>query len=465
MKSNPLFIPIVVIMAIASCTKQNYTTSKDAAISFSENSIHFDTVFTSTGSTTRFFKVFNENDSKLLLDEIRLVGGSSSPFKININGLASAASTNITLDANDSLYVFVTVNIDPTNNTSPFILQDSIRVTYNGNVRWVKLEAWGQDAIFLRSTFIDSDITWTNEQPYVIVGGLTIKEGSTLRIQKGTKIYCNARAPIIVEGTMIAEGEQYDSTKITFQSDRLDEPYRNFPGSWPGIIFRPTSMGNRIQFAEIRNATYGITMEGPSPGGLKKLLITQTVIDNCMEAGIYAIGSSIEASNLLISNCGKGMVLAYGGDHHFNHCTIAGVSNKYVIHKEPGVFITDFASDGNNILTNKTIATFENCIIWGSEGITGNEVLINRMGTDIFDVTFDHCLINRLQELNGVNNSNNIYNEDPAFIDTDGENRIYNFHLGEFSAAIDRGKRTLTNRDLDNEPRDSSPDIGCFEKK
>lgn len=465
MKLKQLLIFVILGLAMISCKKENYIRSTDARISFSENEIHFDTVFTSTGSTTRYFKVFNDNDAKLLVDEIRLAGGSSSPFKININGIAASSSSNITLEANDSLYVFVTVHINPTNNDHPFVIEDSISIAYNGNERWIKLEAWGQDANFIRSAIIEEDITWKNTKPYVILGGLTIKEGSTLKIQEGTRIYCNAKAPIIVEGTLLAEGDHYDSTKVIFQSDRLDEPYRSFPGSWPGIIFRPTSMNNRIQFAEIRNAYNGIAVEGPSSNGLTKLLISETIIDNCMKDGIIAIGSSISASNLLISNCGKGIEIIFGGNHYFNHCTVAAVSNNYVVHKEPGVVITDFASDGNNIITNKTIARFENCIIWGSNGIIENEVVINRMGADIFDVGFEHCLINMKQELNGALTSNNIYNEDPAFLETDAAKKIYDFHLSEYSAAIDKGKTTMNNRDLDYEIRDLLPDIGCFEKK
>ena len=39
------------------------------------------------------------------------MGGAASAFKININGVAASEVTNIELAANDSMYVFVSVNI------------------------------------------------------------------------------------------------------------------------------------------------------------------------------------------------------------------------------------------------------------------------------------------------------------------------------------------------------------------
>jgi hypothetical protein len=68
-----------------SCKKDSFITSENASISFSANSLHFDTVFTSVGSVTQSLKVFNLNDQKLRLSKIELAGGVSSAFKINVN--------------------------------------------------------------------------------------------------------------------------------------------------------------------------------------------------------------------------------------------------------------------------------------------------------------------------------------------------------------------------------------------
>ncbi|MCP2936719.1 hypothetical protein NK983_28940, partial [Salmonella enterica subsp. enterica serovar Typhimurium] len=90
-------------------------------------------------------------------------------------------------------------------------------------------------------------------------------------IEKGTKIYLHADAPFIVDGTLKINGEKFDSTRVVFQGDRLDEPYRNFPGAWPGIYFRGESKDNELNYAIIKNAYRGLVSEKPSINSNPKL--------------------------------------------------------------------------------------------------------------------------------------------------------------------------------------------------
>ena len=103
------------------------------------------------------------------------MGGASSSFSINVDGIPGPQVNDLDIDANDSIYVFVQVNVDPTSANLPFIIRDSIEVSYNGNPRKVQLEAWGKNAHFLRNKIIISaNETWTNDLPYVILGSLTV---------------------------------------------------------------------------------------------------------------------------------------------------------------------------------------------------------------------------------------------------------------------------------------------------
>ena len=88
---------------------------------------------------------------------------------------ATSEATNIEIEANDSVYVFVQVNVDPNAANLPFIIRDSIQVSYNGNNRLVQLEAWGQNAHFFRNKEITANETWNNDLPYVILGLSTCK--------------------------------------------------------------------------------------------------------------------------------------------------------------------------------------------------------------------------------------------------------------------------------------------------
>src|SRR4030095_8154423 len=106
------------------------------------------------------FKIINENDQKLRLSSIRLMGGTSSLFKINADGFTGPDVSNVEIEANDSVYVFVSVSINQSTANIPFIIQDSIQVNYNGTSRQVNLEAWGQNAHFYRDKKIVADEIW-----------------------------------------------------------------------------------------------------------------------------------------------------------------------------------------------------------------------------------------------------------------------------------------------------------------
>src|SRR5579862_1926756 len=130
MKKTLLLISSIIVIFI-SCKKNSFITSPDAAINFSMDTLSFDTVFTSTGSVTQSVKIINANNQKINLSEVKLMGGSNSPFKININGASVSDASNIEIDADDSIYVFVSVYVNPTSANLAFILQDSIMVAYN----------------------------------------------------------------------------------------------------------------------------------------------------------------------------------------------------------------------------------------------------------------------------------------------------------------------------------------------
>lgn len=453
----------ILIGSIISCRKDSTITSRDASISVSADTIHFDTLFTSTGSVTHFFKIFNDNDRKLRISDITLSGGNASYFSINADGSQGPRVEGLELDANDSLYVFVTVSIDPSNANLPFVVQDSIGITCNGNQKWVQLQAWGQNATFINAQAIVTDTTWTNKKPFVILGGLLVAEGVTLTIEEGTKIYLHADAPFVVDGTLMATGDKYDSTKIVFQGDRLDEFYRDVPAAWPGIYFRETSSSNLLKYVIIKNAYQGVISEKPSGSIAPKLKMEECIIDNCYDAGILGVNSSIVAENCLISNCGKNVLLVQGGDYAFVHCTDVAITNNYISHRQPVLLITDFIKTGDVISTADVKASFTNCIFWGANGTVDNEVGTLREGQGVFDVSFKNCLWKVQDQPGSVSTADMKENEDPMFENIDTRANKYNFRLKEGSPAINSGISTAVSTDLDGKNRVNIPDIGAYE--
>ena len=309
-----ILVAILLALITASACKKNTFITGNANVTTSTDSLHFDTLFTSTGSVTQFFRIYNQNDQKLRISEVSLGGGAASFYRINVDGYPGPIVRDLEVEANDSLYVFVTIQIDPSAANLPFIVQDSVHIKYNDQEQWVQLDAWGQNAHFFRNRLIDANETWTNDRPYVILGGLLVDENVTLTIEKGTRIYLHADAPFFVDGTIKANGGAGESERIIFRGDRLDAPYKEYPAAWPGIYFREPSRNNEFQYTEIRNAYQGLVLNNPSGNAQPKLTFKESIIDNCFDAGILSVASSIDAENCLITNCGKNIMLVKGGD-------------------------------------------------------------------------------------------------------------------------------------------------------
>ena len=452
---------LILFFAIVACRKNNFITNTDAVIHFSSDTLLFDTVFTATGSVTQSVKIINGNHAKLKLSDIRLAGGNSSSFKINIDGAATNDAQNVSLDADDSLYVFVSVLINPSNANLPFIISDSIEVTFNGNTRYIQLQAFGQNAHFLRNFEIASDQVWTNDLPYVILGGLQVNSNASLTIQKGCRIYSHADAPFVVDGTLITSGDSLG--RVYFASDRMDLPYKNFPGSWPGIVFRQSSKGNQLLFTVIENAYQGVVLVGESGDANPKLTLDNCIIDNIYDAGILSTQSSFVARNCLISNSGKNVVINYGGNYSLSYCTVASYGNDYISHINPVLTITDYFP-GNTASTASLSAVFTNCIFWGSVGTVTDEVQTDLHG-GASTIQVNHGLWREPDNPSGVM-AVNMLNNDPMFDSINNQNRIYDFHLKPQSPGIGLGiVLPGIPFDLDGKPRivAGKTDVGCYQ--
>jgi len=444
-----------------SCKKDAFTSNPNALLTTTTDTLHFDTVFTSTGSVTQSIKLFNLNGEGIVISSVKLGGGASSPFKINVAGTPGPVATNISIKGGDSTYIFATVSINPSNQNLPFIVRDSIEITYNGNTKWVQLQAFGQNAHFIKNATIRGTTTWNNDLPYVITGGLTVDTNAVLIINKGCAIFVNAAAPIIINGTLQVRGEKEDSNQVVFTSDRLDEPYRDYPASFPGLTFAASSKNNSLTYATIKNAVRGIVVLGPSVNANPKLSLAQTIITNAYDVGLMGINTSISAQNTLVTNSGKNLVLN-GGQYQFIHCTVASQASEFIPHTNPLLAVSNEV-DGVPVALS---AVFQNCIFWAEgNGQVPDEVVILKKGSTPFLASFENLLW-RVQTTpaNATTNGSIINQQSPLF---DGPSeKEPTFRLKEDSPAIGKGSASGVVVDLDGAPRPVGlPDLGAFERQ
>ena len=468
------------IIFLFSC-KKDFINNNDVTLAFSTDSILFDTLFTTIGSSTHKFKIYNNNNGNINISEIFLAGGNNSNFRINIDGISSANVSNIELLNNDSLYIFVEVTIDPNNTNNPLVIVDSIMFLTNNNYQAVHLAAWGQDAYFYtpndsllvseNSYFyyhnISSNTTLSSDKPHVIYGYMGVTPNNTLTIAPGSNIHFHANSGLIIfnDATLKCLGDFGNS--ITIEGDRLEPYYENIPGQWDRIWLAPGSINNEIRHTTIKNGTIGLHADTIGNSLNPTLSIYNSIIKNMSSIGIFGQGTNIYGENVVVGNCGQyGVVCNIGGNYNFKHCTFSNYWN-YGGRNTPNLLLNNWYEDinGNIIVRNLESANFYNCIVYGN---INEEVVLDKEESGIFNYYFDNCLLklsNNIDISNSTHFNNVLTNQDPNFKDIDDQN----FQLDTLSPAIDIAGIPAANDvpyDLLNIYRflDNNPDIGAYER-
>ncbi|MGM0498238.1 MAG: right-handed parallel beta-helix repeat-containing protein, partial [Bacteroidota bacterium] len=415
------------------------------------------------GSVTKQFTVKNPHDKKIEISDVRLAGDKSSNYRLNINGVQSHKMTDVELAGNDSMYIFVEVTVDPTNQNNPMVIKDSIVFETNSNTQDVKLVSWGQDVHKINGEVIGTD-TWEADKPYLIYNSALIDSGATLTIEPGANIHFHRNSRFYVAGTVHADGTEEDP--IVFQGDRLGSDYEDVPGQWDGIWLMQGSKNNVMDYVEIKNAIIGLQVDTLGNTTAPTLAISNSKIKHMSYAGIYAQGTNIEAYNCVIGDCGSyALALTLGGNYEFYHSTIGNYWHGST-RSTPSVVLNNYYTDtlGNIITRGLEKAVFGNCIIYGNKG---SEILLDKKKEAAFNVTFDHSLL-KLDPETDTNNSyynNIILNKDPRFVSTNEHDLL----LDTLSPAIDKGSDIFGQDypfDIEGNSRisDEGPDIGAYER-
>lgn len=453
-----LFLFIALTLSFAACNKdEDITFDPYAKLNFSTDSVLFDTVFTSIGSTVRRFKVFNYNKKAINLDEIKIGGGAGSPFVMNVNGKQMVEGKNIKINGGDSINVLVRVNINPTLQNQPFIVEDSILMFFNNKKEKIPLVAYGQNAIFINNAAIGTNTTWDSKLPYIIYNAVTVEENTTLNIAAGTRILFHTGATMHVKGTLNASGNRQDT--ILFASDRTERIYEEEPGQWNGIHLYGSSKNSIINFATIKNGIAGITADSLSPNSNPKLILANTVVKNMQVVGFLGYHTSLAAFNNLFYNCGQYLVYGIGGGNYQLVQNTFAAYNFNFARRTPAIFLSDYI---NSSQFSSLQATLTNNIIWGS---LEDELTIEKKSNLTSNIEVNNNLIKAKQVISGNNNS---FNADPLFINP----RLGNYQLGENSPASNKGLNLTSNpfynsylnKDLLAKERLFPSELGCYEK-
>lgn len=427
-------------------------TDPQARLRFSADTVFFDTVFTSIKTITRRVRVYNDHSGLLSISKIELAK-PNTPFILTVNGLPGTSFADTRLLGGDSLLLLIEANIDPQDQSLPYIVEDKILFSTNGNNQALPVIAWGQDAHFLKDSILVCNTTWTAGKPYVIYDNILVDSLCTLTIEAGTRVFSHFNSGIFVKGQLFVNGNA--SEQVVFSNDRFDVPYKTTAGQWNGITFLQGSEGNEISFARINNAVNGIWLGTPDDNTIADLTLRNTIIENMSQTGLIAFTADLTMQNCLINNCGQFVFAGLaGGNYIFEHNTLANYG--YGFFKQQPVFvITDnlLLADGSEISGNLYLELSNN-IVWG---VDDDELqLFNEAGLT-FEVFMQHSILKSGNPEFDINN--NQLNVDPLFIDSPASN----YQLDSLSPALDAGIDIGIMNDLNDSTRSNPPDIGAYE--
>jgi hypothetical protein len=496
----------------SSCRQDFDFAPSTGSLEFSKDTVYLDTVFTNIGSSTYNLKVYNRSNNDISIPSINLQRGQASNYRLNVDGNAGKAFNNVEIQAKDSLFIFVETTIDIQDQTlldTEFLYTDKINFDAGSNLQTVELVTLVKDAEFIYPDrdnttgiietltltidgeaveteiqgreLLPSELTFTNQRPYVIYGYAAVPNGETLTVDAGARIHFHANSGILVSenaslqvnGSLSTDQELMEN-EVVFESDRLEPAFADVPGQWGTIWLFENSVNNVINHATIKNGTVGILSDGNANAAQDKLTITNSQLYNFGNYGILARNSSIKAENLVVNNAGQSSVaLTLGGKYNFTHSTIVNYWNTS-FRQLPALLINNFVqdADGTTFIADLTECNFNNSIVYGNDN---PEFLIDEVRDPgvVFNFKFTNCLLQFADSSSSPSGANYDFN-DTTLYDNIIRNREPDFRapfendllIGDDSNANALGNTnfaTQVPQDILGVSRTASPDLGAYQ--
>lgn len=461
-----LLVPLMIgALSFSGCHHGEY--DETVKLQFSTDTLMFDTVFTTVSSITRSFTVTNPSADPVKVD-IYLAGGTQSYYSINVDGVAGVEFHDVEIPAHDSIFVFVKVIINPTDQNTPYLVTDSVLFYNTQRKQAVQLVAFGQDAHFIIPDHINPSmpyrivahehehVHWTNDKPWVIYGWAVVDSLGKLTVDPGTRVYVHNGGGIWVYryGNIHVNGTFDDPVLIA--GDRLEPFYATDYEQWNRILINEGAEDNIINNAIITNSSTGIEVSALMEYLGNKTIINNSVIHNNRYYGVAAQSANVEMNNCQVSNTGSYSVVMQVGEFTLNHVTIANFYSKQK-RNEPAFGLSNYYDKGDTRYLGNTNFVCNNSIIYGVHSDNYDEIITSSYAGVDLNYRFNNCIVKK-DEMNG--NYTNCFDRDPLFV----SNYSQNYNLKENSPAIDAGRTDLgITTDILGRLRNGVPDIGAYE--
>lgn len=461
MKIKILFgIAFWILLLLGACNRDDISfDSPSQLLRFSTDTVFCDTVYNQMRSETYAVKVYNNEDKDILIPEIKLEGGANSLYKINVDGKVGTHFEKVALRKKDSLYVFV--EIAPTATVPEAIAEDKVIFKTPAGEQKVTLFSVVQDAEYFIKTdtnpnIISENTTWTNNKAKIIFGDLTVAEGKTLTMEKGTKVYFRKNS-----GMNFAKNSSLDvkgalGEEVIFRGDRSDTKYDTLPANWNGIKMEEGSL-LKMNYARLFGGNVGLQLKKNTAQ------IDNSIFHTFQNAAIYGINATLVANNMVMNNCGEAdLAIAGGGTYNLNYCTIANYWNLNSSMSALGIYATNLYQNDDEIINGNTILNINNSIIYGD--IPDMISFTSVTGAGTFTPNISNSLLKITSNAGYTPVGNNIIrNEDPKF--QNYFTHKMNLRVKAGSKAIGNASPNTTTTDIVGNSRGNAPTIGAYQFK
>ena len=317
--------------------------------------------------------------------------GSSVDFEVTLsNDWADASNVQAALSSSDANVSIVTANANygsipaygSATNLTPFQFEIAASAPYGYSIPLqlhvtagpgysvnIPLSVQTASAVVYPPATLTTQ-TWTNDHIYILNKPVGIPSGSTLTIEPGTEIRNDFDYPLIVEGSLIADGTP--DQPIIFKSSLSQDVV----GDWSGIIFKDSSIdaafdanGHYASGSIVRYCTFdyfhGIKLEYAAP----------FISNNSFLNGPYGVNGNSGPGLVISDNTFKSSSIAVDGPGpgsiQRNKLDGAGIS----------IIWGDFEVASNRIINGGIGATLpQETVVF-----TGNLVANNNIGLRVGD--------------------------------------------------------------------------------
>lgn len=424
------FVVTIALLLVACTDNDSFSTASGNRLSFSKDTIRFDTLFSTIPSTTQTFWVRNQSTDGIRIVTARLERGSQSGYRVNVDGTyLNPVGNDFEVRKGDSLLVFVEVTTRENHAEGPQLIEDNLILTLESGVEQrVNLRTYSWDALKLTNLFVHRDTTIESAVPILVSGeGIVVDEGVTLTL-RNTDFYFHDGAGIDAKGTFEAYG-------CLFRGDRLDRmfdylPYDRIPGQWEGIALSSHSSTNIISDCEIRNAVDGLVCDSTY------LELTNSIIHNAAGVGLQAQLSHVVIDYCQFTNSLGDCLSLNSTEAIVSHCTLAQF---YPFSANRGAALRFETSSLPMLLscTNTLVTGYDSDVLMGQ---------VHSENPVVCDYYFADCIL-RTDSVNDPDRFERIIWETPKdsvqgkqhFKTIDEENLYYDFSIDSISPAFTRG--------------------------